>query len=205
MNEQLREEGCRWGQDSAPGLVSGGTDAWLWVGNRAELWMKPSGTSLPRSWEKKTAMNELDLVTDPRWRGKRRQSCPWPNLSMVPQHPVQAGAQKGLYSYAHIEGCLWGFDLGVQENSHVSSAWNNLKGKGPSHPLGGGWSWYRVTVHRHRWVPGLCAVWMSGDTEMASSGDPWKPQHVRELQISEEAALRRKGTKTSGRWKKWCR
>jgi len=43
---------------------------------------------------------------------------------------------------------------------------------------------------------------MSGDTEMASSGDPWKPQHVRELQISEEAALRWKGTETSGRWKK---
>ena len=76
------------------------------------------------------------------------------------------------------------------------------EGEGTIPPLGGGWSWYWVTVGRHRWVPGLCAVWMSGDTEMASSGAPWKPQHVRELQISEEAALRWKGTETSGRWKK---
>ena len=138
MNEQLREEGCRWGQDSAHGLVSSGTDAWLWVGNRAELWMRPSGTSLPWSWEKKTVMNKLDSVT--RWRGKRRPSCPWPSLRMVPQPPAQAGAQRGLHSYAQIEGCLWGFELGVWENSHVSSAWNNLKGKGPSQHLGGGWS-----------------------------------------------------------------
>ena len=68
--------------------------------------MRPSDTSLPRSWEEKTVMNELDSVTDPRWKGKRRPSCPWPSLSMVPQHPAQAGAQKGLHSYAQIEGCL---------------------------------------------------------------------------------------------------
>ena len=77
-----------------------------------------------------------------------------------------------------------------------------FEGEGTISTPGWGLVQYGVTVGSHRWGPGLCAVWMSGNTEMASFGDPWKPQHVRELQISEEAALRRKGTKPSGRWKK---
>lgn len=76
------------------------------------------------------------------------------------------------------------------------------EGEGTIPTPGWGLVRYGITVGSHRQVPGLCAVRMSSDTEMASFGDPWKPQLVRELQISEEAALRRKGTEPSGRWKK---